>query len=95
MAKKKKKTIVVESGQLSADIAEGREIMALVDSQKKAEGIADSLNIEFIEFNQGIAVYHTKENPSDVVKRGRSMGYDICINHVTPLIVPIKTTIFE
>lgn len=64
-------------------IAEGRELLALVDTQEEAEEIASLYEIELVDFAEGVAVYTTDESPRDVVLRGKEAGYpNISINFV-------------
>ena len=91
MAKKKKKNIaVVESNPVQPQIAEGEEIMALVDSIEKANQIANELGIALVKFSQGVATYHTTKDPVTVVQNGRNRGYDVGLNTIQNLIEPIN-----
>lgn len=62
-------------------IAEGKELFAVVDSETKAQEIAELYGIELVGFADGVAVYTTDEVPRDVILRGKEEGYpEISIN---------------
>ncbi len=61
---------------------EGRELMILTDSEEEAKEIAGLYGIEFVDHSQGVAVFHTEEDPSSVVERGKKEGLpQLSINH--------------
>ena len=71
----------------SSNESKGRELMAIVSSPEEAQEIAKLYGIELLEEQYGVAVYHTDEDPSEVVKRGIDNGWPpIGINHTSQLI---------
>ncbi len=67
------------------------ELIALVSTQEEADEIAKLYGIELKRFNEGVAVYVTKENPRDVILRGEENGWPpVALNNVIKL-SPIET----
>lgn len=67
-------------------IAAGRELMCLAKDQEEAEAVAECYGIELVDFQHGVAVFHTEEKPYDVIRRGKENGWKILsVNHVTKL----------
>lgn len=63
--------------------AEGKELLALVDTEEEARQIAEIYEIEFVQFANGVATYHTEEAPGAVVERGRENGWpEISVNYI-------------
>ena len=63
-----------ESEQQPLQTAEN-SLMALVDTQEEADEIAEQYGITLVSYENGVAVYHTEENPYDVITRGQENGY--------------------
>ena len=59
----------------SDNVAKGEELMAFVFTEEEAKEIADLYGIELVLYDQGVATYHTDEDPSEVIKRGRDNGW--------------------
>ncbi len=55
--------------------AEGKELLALAETEEESKQLADLYGIELVEFGSGLAVFHTEENPADVVRRGEENGW--------------------
>ena len=55
--------------------AEGRELYRQVETQEEAEKTAELYGITLVHFGYGVAVFHTDENPEDVVARGKQNGW--------------------
>ena len=69
--------------EYSGGIAEGKELLCLADSREEAEEIAESYGIELVSFESGVAVFHTQENPRDVIARGKSEGLpELSLNRI-------------
>ena len=74
------------SGGSLADYAKGQELLCLVASQEKAQEIADMYGIKLVSFTDGVATFHTEEDPMTVINMGKEKGYpDLELNHVTTL----------
>lgn len=72
---------VGQSAEL-ATIAED-SLMASVETEEEARTIAEQYGIELVTFENRIALYHTEENPFDVIARGQENGYpQLSINFV-------------
>jgi hypothetical protein len=65
------------TGMISSNTAKGKELMALVSSEEEALKIAELYGIEFVDFELGVACYHTEEDPSTVVQRGIDNGWPL------------------
>ena len=64
------------------EVAEN-QLMALVDTEEQAQEIAAQYGIEFVSFENGLALYHTEEDPFEVITRGQDNGYpQISVNFV-------------
>ena len=64
------------------EVAEN-QLMALVDTAEQAQEIAAQDGIEFVSFENGLALYHTEEDPFEVITRGQENGYpQISVNFV-------------
>ena len=44
-------------------------------SREEAEGIAELYGITLVEFRNGLARFHTEEDPRDVIQRGEDNGW--------------------
>ena len=63
------------TGMISSNTAKGKELMGLASSEEEAIKIAELYGIEFVDYELGVACYHTEEDPSTVVKRGIDNGW--------------------
>lgn len=62
------------------------EMIALADTEEKANEIATLYEMELKRFENGVAVYVTKENPADVIKRGEENGWPtVSVNTIIEL----------
>ncbi len=59
----------------SAGITEGRELFCLADSEEEASKVADQYQIELVSFSDGVAVFHTEDDPEKVIDYGISHNY--------------------
>ena len=50
-------------------------LMSETETEEAAREIAEQYGIEFISFENGIALYHTEEDPFEVIARGQENGY--------------------
>ena len=57
--------------------AEGKELFALAETEEAAKEIAAQYEIELVSFGEGVAVFHTEEDPRVVVKRGVENGWPL------------------
>ena len=65
------------------EIAVGEELLCLADSLDEAENTAEIYGIELVRFGNGIAVFHTDENPGDVIQRGIENGWpQLSLNNI-------------
>jgi predicted small lipoprotein YifL len=56
-------------------VVEGMELYKLVESEEEAQRIAELYGIELVSVEQEIAVFHTEEDPAEVVRRGEENGW--------------------
>lgn len=57
--------------QKEEKIAEGRELFCLAKDQNEAEKIAADYGIELVSFGDGVAVFHTEDDPKEVIRYGQ------------------------
>ncbi len=70
-----------------SSIVAGEELFAVVSTEEDAQAIADQYGIELVTFAQGVATYHTEEDPGTVVRRGRENGWPpVAVNREKELI---------
>ena len=50
-------------------------LMCEADTEEDAREIAEQYGIEFVSFENGIALYHTEEDPFEVIARGQQNDY--------------------
>lgn len=78
---------VAQPVDLVGNTAKGEELWAMVSSGEEAMEIAELYDIELVLYEQGVATYHTEEDPKAVVQRGRENGWPlIAVNHTDNLI---------
>jgi len=53
------------------DISKGRELYCTCESEDEARKIADLYEIELVDYNHRIAVFHTEKNPREVIQYGK------------------------
>ncbi len=54
---------------------EGKELYALTAKEEEAKQIAETYGIVLVEFSHGVAVFHTADDPCDVIKKGQENGW--------------------
>ena len=58
-------------------------LMAETKTEEDAREIAEQYGIEFVSFENGIALYHTEEDPFEVIARGQENGYPrLSVNYI-------------
>lgn len=73
----------IEAGEGEPTMVAEDQLMAMTDTEEMAQEIADQYGIELTSFENGIAVYHTEEDPFEVIARGQANGYaQLSINFV-------------
>lgn len=73
----------IEAGEGEPTMVAEDQLMAMTDTEEMAQEIADQYGIEMTSFENGIAVYHTEEDPFEVIARGQANGYaQLSINFV-------------
>ena len=50
-------------------------LMAEAETEKDAQEIAEQYDIELVSFENGLALYHTEEDPFEVIARGQENEY--------------------
>ena len=66
--------------------AQGRELLCIADNREEAEETARLYGIELVEYNAGIAIFHTEEDPYSIVDMGIKKGYKrLDVNKVNSL----------
>jgi len=59
-------TAPAQPGDVSAD----GQLKGRAETQKEAEEIAALYGIELVDFQNGLALYYTEEDPKEVIRRG-------------------------
>lgn len=74
--------------------AAGRELMCLADSREKAEEVAAQYGIELVDYKEGVATFHTDEDPYKIIELGKKNGYqELAVNNTSQTFnVPGMTT---
>lgn len=73
----------IDAGEGEPAMIAEDQLMVMADTEKMALKIADQYGIELTSFENGIAVYHTEEDPFEVIARGQANGYaQLSINFV-------------
>ncbi len=67
--------IITGKADDGAGIAEGEELWALAGSEEEAKEIAELYGIELVLYDQGVATFHTDEDPAAVIQRGIDNGW--------------------
>lgn len=66
----------------SLELAEN-QLLTLADTEEQAQEIAELYGIALFSYEGGVAVYHTEENPLEVIARGQENGYpELSLNYV-------------
>ena len=60
-----------------AAYAEGAELLALAKTEEEAQEIAELYGIELVSFSDGVATFHTEEDPRTVSARGQKEGWPL------------------
>ncbi len=62
---------------------EGKELLASADTEEEARELAELYGIELVSFEYRVAVFHTEEDPFDVIQRGKDNDWPpLEINHI-------------
>ncbi len=55
-------------------IKKGEELMCQADTEQQALKIAEDYQIELVSWSDGIAVFHTNEDPQSLIEYGKANG---------------------
>ncbi len=73
----------VEQDPINEFMAEDASLMAVVESEEEAMEIAEKYMIEFVSFQNGMALFQTEEDPYAVIRRGEENDYpSLSVNYV-------------
>lgn len=62
------------------------QLLYLTESQQEAEEVAELYQIELVSYADGLAVYHTEEDPREVLRRGEEQGWpELSLNYLENL----------
>lgn len=80
------KTVEIGDEELVAMPIAEDPLVALVDTQEEAQEIAELYGITLVSYENGVAAYHTDEDPFEVIARGNENGYpQLSINLIRTL----------
>ncbi len=65
----------VSGTSVSAEVVSGSELLMLAEDRNEAENVAEMYGIELVDYSYGVATFHTEEDPSAVIARGRENGW--------------------
>jgi hypothetical protein len=67
----------------TTSIVEGEELVALAESEEEAKQIAELYGISLVNFSNGVATFHTEEDLSTIIEKGKENNWTILdINRV-------------
>lgn len=62
------------------------QLMGFAESQEDAEALAELYGITLVEYQNGLALFHTDEDPKEVIRRGQENGWqELSLNRVQKL----------
>ncbi len=64
---------MTDSGS-AGSVVKGMELICLAESKQEAEEIASSYGIDLVDFSNGVAAFHTDEDPQAVIEKGKDKG---------------------
>ncbi len=70
-----KQPVPVSGTPVSAETVSGSELIMLAENREEAEEVAEMYGIELVDYSYGVASFHTEEDPSEVISRGRENGW--------------------
>ena len=53
------------------DVVEGKELFCIAESEAQAVRIAEDYGIELVSFADGVAIFHTEDDPDEVIRYGK------------------------
>ena len=63
--------------------SEEAPLIGAAETREEAEKIADLYGITLVDFSHGAALYHTDEDPREVIRRGQENGWpELTLNYV-------------
>ena len=67
-------------------VSEEGQLMGFAESQEDAEALAELYGITLVEYQNGLALFHTDEDPKEVIRRGQEKGWqELSLNRVQKL----------
>lgn len=67
---------------LPSSVSEEGQLIALAETQEEAQQIAKLYHIELVDFSFGVALFHTEEDPREVIQRGIDNHWpELALNH--------------
>ncbi len=67
--------VLTLSSGMAENAVKGRELICLTGDEEDAKKTAQLYGIELVEFANGVASFHTEEEPAEVIKRGMDNGW--------------------
>lgn len=62
-------------GSMNQMTVADNSLMSEAETEEEAKKIAEQYGIEFISFENGLALYHTEDDPFEVIARGQENGF--------------------
>lgn len=64
-------------------IDEAAPLISRASSREEAQEVAQLYGITLLDFSHGAALYHTEEDPREVIRRGRENGWpELTLNYI-------------
>lgn len=65
----------MDMGSMDQMTVADNSLMSEAETEEEARKIAEQYGIEFISFENGFALYHTEDDPFEVIARGQENGF--------------------
>ena len=76
-------SITSPTGETSPLYDQDAPLIGAAETREEAEKIAALYGITLVDFSHGAALYHTDEDPREVIRRGRENGWpELTLNYV-------------
>lgn len=86
---KKEPEVVFPTVDLSTEVMEvygDAQLLGAAASREEAENLAELYGITLVKFQNGLARFHTEEDPKEVIRRGKENGWpELTLNRTSKL----------
>ena len=79
-------TVTAPADETGVLYSEEAPLIAAAQTWEEAEEIGALYGITLVDFSHGVALYHTEEDPRDVIRRGQENGWpELTLNYIRQL----------